>query len=179
MNFDTVISIFIALLIATLKCNCNCIKDRVEIVTYGEPCVETRQLPIKIEGPKPPRQEEKIPVSLNFKVISDMFVEPRRIEYPIEIDTSCSTRSQSERTIMTDLLRGKTYTYNTYVPPASYEQPEQKIYNYDVEVPISIKENMDEYQEKRVQRLKGLTSRIDRILVPACEVLPPPSSPQC
>ncbi|XP_076394568.1 uncharacterized protein LOC105661988 [Megachile rotundata] len=169
MSLRTIVSILATLSIVTLKCDCSPIKDGVQIVTYGDPCVVTRQLPIKIEGPKPPRQEQKIPISLNLKVVSDMLVQPRKIEYPIEIEKACTTPPSMERTSTVDTLRGKTYTYNTYVPPASYVLPTQTNYNYAIEVPVPTKNNMEHYQEKRV-RLKGLTSRIDRVLVPACEV---------
>lgn len=82
-------------------------------------------------------------MSLNFKMISDTYIQPRRIEYPISLDIPCSTPSPSEKKYVEDTLRGKVYAYNTYVPPVnSPPSPSMKNYNFKIEnVPITIKNN--------------------------------------
>ncbi|XP_033341998.2 uncharacterized protein LOC117229554 [Megalopta genalis] len=154
--------------------------DGPKIVTYGEPCVgPSRQLPIRIEGPKPPVEEQKVPLSLNLKIVSDMCSMPRslRLEYPIVIQAPCPTTttewSRREEMLNKDTLRGKTYAYNTYLPPVGDTVPfaPLKKYNFLIMVPVPVKENTSSPPTaKHVQRLKGLTTRIDRILVPACQV---------
>ncbi|XP_053972939.1 uncharacterized protein LOC128873396 [Hylaeus volcanicus] len=148
--------------------------DRPKIVTYGDPCIATRQLPIKIEGPKPPVEDEKIPVSLNFRVVSDMYVQPRRDEYSITIDVpSTSIKSQSDSVIIDDTSRGTFYTYNTHVPPAVEAPPASKHYNFVIDETvrnIDIPQGNEQSEGMFYQRLKGLRTRIDTVLVPACEV---------
>ncbi|CAK9819755.1 hypothetical protein ANTPLA_LOCUS10364 [Anthophora plagiata] len=179
MNLRTIISTFIAMCI--LKSCYSFDYKGARIVTYGEPCVTTRSLPFEIEGPRPLPKEEKIPLSMNFKIVSDMYVQPRRVEYPIAIEMPHSATSQSEEvTMKDDTLRGKVYAYNTYVPPATVDHPlPSKMYNYAVDVPVRIQEITYGSERQQVQRLKGLKSRIDRILVPACEVASESSPCQC
>ncbi|XP_050479512.1 uncharacterized protein LOC126868268 [Bombus huntii] len=142
-----------------------------KIVTYGEPCVTARRLPFQIQGPKPCSKEEKAPVSLNFKVVTDTYTQPRHIEYPISVDMPTTTSSPSGKLSMEDTLRGEVYAYNTYVPPAVNPSLPSKNYNFQVENPITTNDvTSDDECETKVKRLKGLQSRIDRILVPACEV---------
>ncbi|XP_076640712.1 uncharacterized protein LOC143352271 [Halictus rubicundus] len=151
--------------------------ERPKIVTYGEPCAASRQLPIMIEGPKPPVEDQKIPLALDFRVISDMYVnpQPRRLEYPIAIETPLPPASPTGRVViqLEDALRGKSYAYDTYVPPVSYTPLPSKRYNFDVSVPVfntNQEITPEESTSRYVQRLRGLTTRIDRMLVPACEV---------
>ncbi|XP_031839629.1 uncharacterized protein LOC116430091 [Nomia melanderi] len=146
--------------------------DRPEIVTYGEPCAPGRQLPITVEGPKPPVETQKIPLSLNFKVATDMSAKPRRLEYPIAIDVPVPKLSPMERTIVEeDALRGKSYAYDTYVPPANHAIPLPRNYNFAVNLPVSIEKVVPEKPTERfVKRLTGLATRVDRVLVPACEL---------
>ncbi|XP_078047704.1 uncharacterized protein LOC144475565 [Augochlora pura] len=154
--------------------------DRPKIVTYGEPCVASRQLqlPVTIEGPKPPVEDQKIPLSLDLKVVSDMYAQPRsrRIEYPIAVDIpylKTTTLSKEEIIQNEDTLRGKTYAYDTYLPPVgdTVSFLPSKKYNFQVNVPVSIKEiTSNPSAPKYVERLKGLTTRVDRVLLPACEV---------
>ncbi|XP_076237078.1 uncharacterized protein LOC143180914 [Calliopsis andreniformis] len=165
----------IFLFISNLRRCYSSIHDRAEVVTYGEPCVTSRQLPIRIEGQRAFVREEKIPVSLNFRAISDMYtVPPRHVEYPITILTpriTYTAASLSEQNNQEDPLRGKFYTYNTYVLPAVHLSALTKNYNFAVDVPISSQQIVTEQlEEKCVPRLKGLTSRVDRILVPACQI---------
>ncbi|KZC12540.1 PREDICTED: uncharacterized protein LOC107190703 [Dufourea novaeangliae] len=162
--------------ISNFRCCYSYVYDRPKVVTYGEPCIASRQFPIRIEGPKPAMPEQKIPLSLDFRVVSEMYVEPRRrVEYPIAIDAPCpTTSSPSERIIVDDdvlRLRGKTYAYSTYVPPAEDTPTPSKYYNFSVNIPITSKEITSEQPTERyVQRLRGLATRVDRVLVPACEV---------
>ncbi|XP_076675597.1 uncharacterized protein LOC143372865 [Andrena cerasifolii] len=163
--------IFIAFCsIANLERCYSYVDDRAKIVTYGEPCVEPRQLPIKIEGPMPPTEEVKVPVSLDFRVISDMYVQPPRpAEYPIAIQVPCATESLSKLIATEDPLRGKSYAYNSYVPPAANPLPLPKNYDFAVDIPVATKQIACERSEEAVPRLKGLVPRVDRILVPACQ----------
>ncbi|XP_026295090.1 uncharacterized protein LOC724555 [Apis mellifera] len=173
MNSETITWILIVYSVCALESCYSLDYNGAKIVTYGEPCVTSRRLPFQIEGPKSPQKEEKIPVSLNFKMIPDTYIQPHRIEYPISLDIPCSTSSPSEKKYVEDTLRGKVYAYNTYIPPVnSPPSPSVKNYNFKIEnVPITTKNNYNsECEMKQVQRLKGLQSRIDRILVPACEV---------
>ena len=171
MNSGARIWIFIAFCsIANLESCCSYVLDKVKIVTYGEPCDEPRQLPIKIEGPKPPTEEVKVPVSPDFRVVSDMYVQPpRHVEYPIAIQVPCATESLSKLIATEDPLRGKSYAYNSYVPPAANPPPLPNNYDFAVDIPVTTKQiTCERSEERHVPRLKGLASRVDRILVPAC-----------
>ena len=161
----------VAYLFCSLKSCYSLDCNGAKIVTYGEPCVKTCRLPFQIQGPKSCSKEEKAPVSLNFKVVTDMYTQPRHIEYPISVDMPTTTSSPSEKLSMEDTLRGEVYAYNTYVPPAGNPSLPSKNYNFQVENPITTDDvTSDDECETTVKRLKGLQSRIDRILVPACEV---------
>ncbi|XP_076303553.1 uncharacterized protein LOC143221843 [Lasioglossum baleicum] len=173
MRSETLIWLFIG--VCLNRCQSRVYEyDRPTIVTYGEPCVASRQLPIMIEGPKPPVEAQRVPLTMDFKVISDMYVNPnpRRLEYPIAIDVPLPPPSpRSDIVLQEDTLRGRSYAYNTYIPPASDTLLPLKQYNFDVRVPISKQEIIPEAATSRyVQRLRGLSTRIDRVLVPACEV---------
>ncbi|XP_017796415.1 PREDICTED: uncharacterized protein LOC108577734 [Habropoda laboriosa] len=183
MNSGTTVWILIAVCSICILKSCYSLSfdyKGARIVTYGEPCATTRRLPFDIEGPKPPPKEEKIPVSMNFKIVSDMYVQPRRVEYPIAIEMPCPTSLQSEKIVMEDTLRGRAYAYNTYIPPPANLPSPLKSYNYDVEVPMKMQHITHGCKMHQIQRLEGLRSKIDRVLVPACEVSSSASSPcQC
>ena len=173
------IFIFIAFCsIVNLESCYSYVYDKAKIVTYGEPCVEPRQLPIKIEGPKPLTEEVKVPVSMDFRVVSDMYVQPpQHVEYPIAIQVPYVTETLSELTVAEDPLRGKSYAYNSYVPPVA-NPPVPKNYDFAVDIPVTTKQITSERSEEiYVPRLKGLVSRVDRILVPACKESSPSSCP--
>ncbi|XP_076620367.1 uncharacterized protein LOC143341365 [Colletes latitarsis] len=174
MHSGTAIWIFIAFCLVSNFKNCYSHEyDRAKIVTYGDPCIVSRQLPIKIEGPKPPAKEEKIPISLDFRIVSDMYVKPHRVEYPIAIDVPQTTPSPSEKSIANYTSEKTSYVYNTYVPQTANIQVPPKNYNFAVQVPVQIK-HVDPERHEGIfyQRLRGLASHVDRILVPACEVSP-------
>lgn len=80
-------------------------------------------------------------MSLNFKMIPNTYIQPRRIEYPVSLDIPCSTPSPLEKKCVEDTLRGKVYAYNTYVPPVN-SPPSLKNYNFGIEnVPITTNNN--------------------------------------
>ncbi|XP_076760971.1 uncharacterized protein LOC143429319 [Xylocopa sonorina] len=171
MNSGVANSILITVCLICILESCYCHNyNDVKIVTYGDPCVTTRRFPFQIEGPKPPAIEEKIPVSLNIKVVPNVYVQSRRKEYPLSIEIPCTTSSPLEKIIEEDTLRGKVYEYNTYVPSAANPPTPPRNYNFMVDVPITTKATTCECGTKQVQPLKGLQSRIDRVLIPACEV---------
>ncbi|CAL7937104.1 unnamed protein product [Xylocopa violacea] len=176
---DSVVATSILIIVYSLcileSCYCHNYNN-VKIVTYGDPCVTTRRFPFQIEGPKPPAIEEKIPVSLNIKVVPNVYVQPRRMEYPLSIEMPCTTSSPSEKLINEDTLRGKVYEYNTYVPSVTNPPAPSRNYNFMIDVPVTTKTTTSECETKQVQPLKGLQSRIDRVLIPACEISSLPSS---
>ncbi|OAD57630.1 hypothetical protein WN48_01604 [Eufriesea mexicana] len=108
-----------------------------------------------------------------------MYVQPRRTEYPISLDIPCTTSTPSEKLSIDDTLRGKVYTYNTYTPYDFNSASSSKNYNFGIDVPSITKDSITECETKRIERLKGLKSRIDRILVPACDVPSRSSYCQC
>lgn len=79
-------------------------------------------------------------MSLNFKVVTDTYTQPRHIEYPISVDMPTTTSSPSGKLSMEDTLRGEVYAYNTYVPPAVNPSLPSKNYNFQVENPITTNE---------------------------------------
>ncbi|XP_028046562.1 uncharacterized protein LOC105830635 [Monomorium pharaonis] len=159
--------------------------DEVKIVTYGEPCHPSRYLPVTIEEPIKPVTERISPTScvyqplkLNYRVITNKSIQPYQpqAEYPISIQVPQVSQSLAE-IITPDLLRGKSYTYNIQTLP-SPPVPISTRYDFDFQVPFSpISEaELTPQSVKPVKLLTGLTSRIDRVLLPACQV---PSSSCC
>ncbi|KYQ51659.1 hypothetical protein ALC60_09247 [Trachymyrmex zeteki] len=147
----------------------------VKIVTYGEPCQSPRYLPVSIEEPAKPVTEivspkwscEHQPLKLNYRVIS---TEPipyqSRKEYPISVEVP--QMPQPLEIITPDSLQGKSYAYNIQVlPPPSV--PISRRHDFDVQVPPS-PSPISVPTPQSVNLLTGLTSKIDRILIPACQV---------
>ena len=86
-------------------------------------------------------EEVKVPVSMDLRVVSDMYVQPTRpVEYPIAIQMPFVTESLSELTIPEDPLRGKSYAYNSYVPPVANPLPLPKKYDFAVDIPVTTKQ---------------------------------------
>ncbi|KAG7199992.1 hypothetical protein KM043_014416 [Ampulex compressa] len=68
-----------------------------------------------------------------------------------------------------DTLRGKSYGYNVEVPP-TVTIPPGKNYNFDIKVPCpKPRTQMGVIVQEPVRYLQGLTTKVDRVLVPACE----------
>ncbi|XP_026668952.1 uncharacterized protein LOC113464259 [Ceratina calcarata] len=167
-------------------CNCN----GAEIVTYGEPCVTLHKYPFQIEGPKVVQAEEtvqiNVPAPMQFiKIVPNTYVantyQPRRVEYPMTVETPRVISKSAENIVIENTGHKKVYEYTVQVPSAVNPPPPSRNYNYEIEAPVPTKDVTVECETRETipQRLTGLESRIDRVLVPACEV-PSLSSPcQC
>ncbi|EZA47589.1 hypothetical protein DMN91_004456 [Ooceraea biroi] len=143
-----------------------------KIVTYGEPCYPTRYLSGKVEEPILPMATESTlskvyqPLKLNYRVISTEPVScPLQREYPISVEIP---QIPQPLTIVTpDIFRGKSYEYNIQVPSFS-PMPISRNYNFDVQVPLPPSTTIPKYTNYKF--LTNLTSKVDKILIPACEV---------
>ncbi|EGI59378.1 hypothetical protein G5I_12476 [Acromyrmex echinatior] len=145
----------------------------VKIVTYGEPCQSPRYLPVSIEEPAKPVTEfvssksyDYKPLKLNYQIISSKPIPYQpRMEYPIFVQVP--QVPQPSEIITPDSLQGKSYAYNIQaVPPPSV--PISRRYDFDFQVPSS-PSPISVPTPQSVNLLTGLTSKIDRILIPACQ----------
>ncbi|KYN03538.1 hypothetical protein ALC62_05665 [Cyphomyrmex costatus] len=147
-----------------------------KIITYGEPCQSPRYLPVSIEVPAKPVTEfdllesynqQQPKLKLNYRAISytkSIPDQPRR-EYPISVQTEVP---QPSKIIMPDRLQDKSYTYNIQtLPPPSV--PISRRYDFDFQVPDSSPSSISVPTPQSVKLLTGLTSKIDRIIIPACQ----------
>ncbi|KAL6420143.1 hypothetical protein ACFW04_014088 [Cataglyphis niger] len=154
----------------------------VKIVTYGEPCHSSRYLPVTIKEPVTESITEKDlatspcayqPLKLNYRVIdnsSPIFYQPQA-KYPVSIQVPEVPVESLEIVEKPDLYRGKSYVYNTQTPLSPITVPISTSYNFDLHVPPSpITPTETSSTSQPVKLLTGLTSRIDRVLIPACEL---------
>ncbi|GAB1861844.1 DUF4794 domain-containing protein [Camponotus japonicus] len=159
----------------------------VKIVTYGEPCYPSNYLPVTIEEPvlRPVSEDYTLPTTtqpctyqplkLNYQVIVDESPIPYQLQakYPvsIQIPEVPEVPVESSEIVKLDPYRGKSYMYNTQ-SLSSPSVPISTSYNFDLHVP-SPSSTSDASgiptQSQFVKLLTGLTSRIDRVLIPACE----------
>ncbi|EFN69576.1 hypothetical protein EAG_04522 [Camponotus floridanus] len=165
--------------------------NEVKIVTHGEPCYPSNYLPVTIEEPvlKPVSEDYTLPATtqpctyqplkLNYQVIADKPPIPYQSQanYPVsiqipEVPEVHEVPVESSEIVKLDPYRGKSYTYNTQSLP-SPSVPISTSYNFDLYVPPSPSSTSDASeiptQSQSVKLLTGLTSRIDRVLIPACE----------
>ncbi|XP_011685581.1 PREDICTED: uncharacterized protein LOC105448580 [Wasmannia auropunctata] len=150
-----------------------------KIVTYGEPCHSPRYLPVTIEEPAKPVTEFVSPKScvyqplkLNYRVISTKPIAYQpQAEYPISVQIPQVPQvPQSEEIITPDPFQGKSYEYNIQALSSPPVPISTKRYNIDFQVPSSPSLISTEPTPQSIKLLTGLTSKIDRILVPACQV---------
>ncbi|XP_029169300.1 uncharacterized protein LOC114939218 [Nylanderia fulva] len=149
----------------------------VKIVTYGEPCHPPRYLPVKIEEPvEPVRPVLSLPtpctyqpLKLNYQVIVDKPIpyQSQQAKYSVSIQVPEVPVETVQEIVKPDPYRGKSYVYNTQAPP-SPSVPILTSHNFDLYVPPSPTPT-ELPTPKPVKLLTGLTSRIDRVLIPACE----------
>ncbi|XP_011631641.2 uncharacterized protein LOC105423561, partial [Pogonomyrmex barbatus] len=113
------------------------------------------------------------PLKLNYRIIP---TEPSlpyqpQTEYPVSIQIP--QVPESLEIVTSDPLRGKSYAYNIQtLPPPSV--PITTRYDFDFQVPPSPISTTPTPQSMKL--LTGLTSKIDKVLIPACEL---PSSSCC
>ncbi|XP_070169302.1 uncharacterized protein [Polyergus mexicanus] len=151
----------------------------IKIVTYGEPCHPSRYLPVTIKEPVRPVTENALsttpcayqPLKLNYQVIdqSPVFYQPQA-KYPISIQVPKVEPVESLEIVKPDSYRGKSYIYNTQTPLSSISVPISTSYNFDLQVPSSPIQTEISSTSQPVKLLTGLTSRIDKVLIPACEL---------
>ncbi|KAL0122417.1 hypothetical protein PUN28_007265 [Cardiocondyla obscurior] len=155
----------------------------VEVVTYGEPCHLPRYLPVTIEEPVEPVAKSILPepcayrpLKLNYRVISTEPIPCQpRAEYPIEVEVPPVPVPQTSEIIKPDPFRGKFYRYNIQAPPPP-SVPITRTYDCDLQIPQPPLISKTILTPKPVKLLTGLTSKIDRVLIPACQM---PSSTCC
>ncbi|XP_014469796.1 PREDICTED: uncharacterized protein LOC106741896 [Dinoponera quadriceps] len=148
--------------------------EGVKVVTRGEPCPEPRYLPVRIEKPAQAAIAEKTaseklyqPLRLKYETINPL-PRPQYLcqEYPISIEVP----EVQPREIATYIsLPRKSYDYDIQIPPT---EQIPTCYNFDFQVLPSnpTEAKMDwSYNRDFAPLLNGLTSRIDRIVIPACE----------
>ncbi|KAK2576285.1 hypothetical protein KPH14_005651 [Odynerus spinipes] len=137
----------------------------VKIVTYGDPCMPLRQLPIQIEGPREPVPPPKNPLKMNLQIIPIVkeYESPLPGPLPVAIQVP-----QEAPAVAPDCRQGKSYGYNLEVPLTIPQDTSSKSYNFGLQVPVP--DEMKTASGQPIKPLTGLTSKVDRILVPACEV---------
>ncbi|XP_011874797.1 PREDICTED: uncharacterized protein LOC105565867 [Vollenhovia emeryi] len=159
--------------------------DGVKIVTYGEPCHLPRYLPVTIEEPAEPVTELVLPdkpcayrpLKLNYRVIAtEPIPEQPYAEYPVAVEVPQAPQPTQLLEIITpDPLRGKSYAYNVQTPLSPPAEPISRTYDIDFQIP-SLPISQEVPTPQSVKLLTGLTSKIDKVLIPACQNQGPSSS---
>ncbi|XP_076177124.1 uncharacterized protein LOC143151660 [Ptiloglossa arizonensis] len=179
MNYETAISLFIAFYsISNFGCCYSYVYDRSQIMTYTEPFVSSSQLPIAVKTPQALVIEETVPLSLNSEIVPDTYVQSRLIENPLTVEVSDLLPQPSQRMIVVnEPVQTTSYALNTYALPVDYAAQTPTSYTMAVEVPVAKQVDISpKPKDGFYQRLKGLTTHVDRVLVPACN---DPVSHQC
>ncbi|XP_015593154.1 uncharacterized protein LOC107266798 [Cephus cinctus] len=170
-----------------------------QVVTYGEPCASGISLPYSVQIPKLPPSE----VSERGRIYDYCIQGPASsgpvnlgFEAPIKIETPQISRSLS------DTLRGRSYGVNVEKPQPNLgpvrhsfnfgiqksvpSQRQSKGFDYGIEVqpgivpqdynfaPLPYAVQTPVEHRSAPSFLTGLTSKVDRILLPASEVYPCP-----
>ncbi|XP_032681104.1 uncharacterized protein LOC116848769 [Odontomachus brunneus] len=141
----------------------------VKIVKHGEPCPTPYYLPVKIEVPARPVEETEPPkpyqpLKLSYQTFNPL-PRPQYLhqEYPVSIEVPEVPLPEISTYVS---LPMKSYEYNIQIPPPPIERI-PTIYNFDLQAlppsPTVIT------PMEPLKFLTGLTSRIDRIVIPACE----------
>ncbi|XP_012215842.1 uncharacterized protein [Linepithema humile] len=144
----------------------------VQIITYGEPCYSSHQLPVTIEEPveeyvTEPSKSLYRPLKLNYRAISTESPTCYQVqnEYPISIQVPQIT--EPLKIVTPDPYRGKSYKYDIQTPSIPCT-PIPMSYNFDLQMPPPPPPSAIS-TPKPIKLLTDLTSKIDKVLIPACE----------